>query len=252
MRTRLQLILCVLLACFESLTVQADTINVAVAANFKQTLENLKPEFEKNSDHTINIISASTGQLLQQITQGAPYDIFLAANTAHPQTLWQQMHNRLNLDKDALQIYSYGRLVFFSNDKLKNTDILETLLLKPEFKRLSMANPRLAPYGLAAKQTLECLKVYKTKKSHMIVGQNVAQAFQFIDTNNVNGGFVAMSQVLDKNLDYVRVIDKACYDPIKQTGLRLNNKQSSHDFMDFLAKASTKTIIEQHGYRVPN
>lgn len=230
---------------------QSDTINIAVAANFKQTLESIKPQFEKNSTHKINIITASTGQLVQQIMQGAPFDILLAANTAHPQTLWQQIHLKNKLNPDALVVYALGRLVFFSHTKLDTSESLKDILTVPHFTKLSVANARLAPYGLAAKQTLEHLGLYEHWQPNLIIGQNIAQAFQFIHSKNVNAGFVAMSQVLDEPINQIRVVNKDYYKPIKQSALRINNKPSSFEFMDFLQSPPIKAIIEQHGYLLP-
>ncbi|GAA6135812.1 molybdate ABC transporter substrate-binding protein [Oceaniserpentilla sp. 4NH20-0058] len=230
---------------------QADTINVAVAANFKQTLVNLKSEFETQTPHQINIITASTGQLTQQITHGAPFDILLAANTSHPQTLWQKLHKERKLNQDALTVYALGRLVFYSQTPLKLTDTPKSVLNKAAYPKISVANARLAPYGLAAEQTLKCLNLYNLWKPKLIVGQNIAQTFQFIDSKNVAAGFVAMSQVLDKSQEHVHIVDESCYQPIKQSALRLNNKRSSYEFMAFLSKPATLAIIEAHGYLLP-
>ncbi|MAA72626.1 MAG: molybdate ABC transporter substrate-binding protein [Bermanella sp.] len=229
----------------------ADTINVAVAANFKQTLQALKTPFEKTTPHRIKIISASTGQLLQQISQHAPFDIFLAANTAHPQLLWQHIHESRDLGLDALAVYAKGRLVFFSRTPLSEAVSLEQALTNKMFTRISMANPKLAPYGLAAQQSIECLTSDTYWREKSVIGQNVAQAFQFIDSNNVDGGFVALSQVLNKDPGNISVIDEACYDDINQMALRLNNQPASLAFMTFLQSTAAQHIIRQNGYHLP-
>ncbi|NVK39092.1 MAG: molybdate ABC transporter substrate-binding protein [Gammaproteobacteria bacterium] len=229
----------------------ADNLKVAVAANFKQTIEALKTEFEKDTTHTIQVISASTGQLVQQISHGAPFDIFLAANIAHPQILWQQIHEQRGLDKGALQVYANGRLVFFSNHPLTQNKTLAEILSADTYSRLSVANPTLAPYGLAAKQTLECYNIANNWKHKLVTGQNIAQTYQFIHSQSVNAGFVAQSQVLDQPPEQVRVVSSKCYDPIKQMALRLNNKPASQAFMTYLTQPKAKTIIENHGYDAP-
>lgn len=243
-----------IVACVISLSAQlshGENINVAVAANFKHTLQALKAPFEDSTPHTINIISASTGQLMQQISQHAPFDVFLAANTAHPQLLWQHIHEERQLELDALIVYAKGRLVFYSNFELPSNLSLAQAIKDERFKRLSVANARLAPYGDAAQQTLKCLGAYTQWQSKLIVGQNVAQAFQFIDSKNVDGGFVALSQVLNKNQQQLRIVDETCYKDINQMALRLNNKAASVAFMTFLKSATARSIIEQHGYRLP-
>ena len=229
----------------------ADTLNVAVAANFKHTLEALKTHFKHDTQHDINIISASTGQLVQQISQHAPFDILLAANTEHPKVLWQNIHQQRELGLDALAIYAKGRLVFYSNLPLASAQTLNDILNDSRYSRLSIANPKLAPYGLAAMQTLECLKQQQWH-SKLVIGQNVAQAFQFIDSESVDGGFAALSQVLNKDQSRIRQVDEHCYDDINQMALRLNNKPASLAFMAFLQSKAARNIIENNGYRLPN
>ena len=231
--------------------VQAEKLNIATAANFSHTLGALKTVFENKTPHKINIISASTGQLTQQISQHAPFDVFLAANTEHPKRLWQQLHTQRALTPHALMIYAKGRLVFYSRLPLTPNTPLPSLLSDKHYLRLSMANPKLAPYGMAAKQTLKCLKLDKQWQSKFVLGQNVAQAFQFIDSQNVEGGFVAMSQVLNKKPTHIYVIDEACYADINQMALRLNNKPASLEFMNFLKSDIARNMIQRHGYRLP-
>lgn len=232
-------------------TAHADHINIATAANFKQTLEALKIPFSNSTSHTMSIISASTGQLVQQISQHAPFDVFLAANTGHPQRLWQHIHKNRKLGLDALNIYAKGQLVFYSNLPLATNAQLKDILNDKRYMRLSIANPKLAPYGTAAKQTLECLGVYEQWQARLIIGQNIAQTFQFVDSKSVDGGFVAMSQVLNKETQRMRKIDEACYHDINQMALRLNNKEASIAFMTFLQSETARDIIKQNGYRLP-
>lgn len=229
----------------------SDNLNIAVAANFKHTLEALKSEFEKQFSHSVNIISASTGQLVQQISHAAPFDIFLAANTAHPQLLWQQIREKRQLKTDALQVYAMGRLAFFSNRALIPDESLKEILAGNTFSRLSMANSNLAPYGLAAKQTLKCYQLAEKWKNKLITGQNIAQAYQFIHSRSVDAGFVALSQVLNQPKQQVLVVNATCYNPIKQMALRLNNKQASYDFMTFLKHETSQAIIKSYGYDTP-
>ncbi len=229
----------------------SDSLNLAVAANFKQTLEALKPIFEEEYPHSVNIISASTGQLVQQISHAAPFDIFLAANTAHPQLLWQQIREKRQLKADALLVYAMGRLAFFSNRPLADDQSLQEILEGDAFSRLSMANSTLAPYGLAAKQTLACYQLADKWKNKLITGQNIAQAYQFIHSQSVDAGFVALSQVLNHPKQQVLVVDSTCYTPIKQMALRLNNKPASYDFMTFLKHAKSQAIIKSYGYDIP-
>lgn len=236
---------------FHSHYANSASLNVAVAANFKHTLSELKPVFEKQSGHSINIISASTGQLVQQILHGAPFDVLLAANTEHPEILWQNIQKTRQLPKSALMHYAKGRLVFFSLSPFTQEQNIQQILRYPKLTRISIANPKLAPYGLAAKQTLECLGLYDQWKASLITGQNIAQAFQFIDSQSVDAGFVALSQVINRGANHILEIDSRCYDDIVQGALRLNNKKHSMAFMSFLNSPTAITIIEKNGYLIP-
>ncbi len=227
-----------------------DTLNVAVAANFKATLQALKPVFEKQSGHRLNIISSGTGHLSNQILNGAPFDVFLAANEHHPKQVFSRLKKTRQLSSEALSIYAHGRLVLLGATTLPKMSLFE-LLKKSTFSKIALANSKLAPYGLAAQQTLKHLKLDKRWQGNIIRGQNVAQVYQFIHTGNVSAGFVAYSLV--RHLPNTRFIEVPMqyYQPIKQMALRLNNKETSIAFMTFLTNSVAQNIIVLKGYTLP-
>jgi len=242
--------ICLLLCLVFPITSHSATLKVAVAANFKHTLKQLIPVFEKQSGHEIKIISAGTGQLANQVLQGAPFDILLAANKKHPKILFKKIKKRRQLDASALQIYALGRLALYSHEPFLQKDLL-TVLSQPQLNKLAVANPRMAPYGLAAKQTLQHLKLDKTLTPHKVTGQNVAQVYQFVHTRNVDAGFVAYSMVKDAPTAQVLLVPENYHDAIEQMGLLLNNEKPSRQFMTFLSSKTAQDIIQAQGYRLP-
>jgi len=241
------LLLASMLVSFPALS---EKLNVAVAANFKATLQALKPAFEKQTGHHLNIISSGTGHLSNQIFNGAPFDVFLAANKKHPHAVFAKLKDQRQLTPIALQPYALGRLALFSAKPMPHQHLAQ-LLSGPAFNKLALANAKLAPYGLAAQQTLQHLKLKNKWQGKLIRGQNVAQVYQFVHTKNVDAGFVAYSMV--KHLSSAQFIEvpQDYHDPIEQLALRLNNKKISVDFMNFLFSEPAQNIILKQGYQLP-
>lgn len=243
-------LVCLLFCLFLPTTSHSATIKVAVAANFKHTLKQLKPVFEKQFGHEIKIISAGTGQLANQVLQGAPFDVFLAANKKHPKILFEKIKDRRKLTASALQVYALGRLALYSHKPFLQQSLLK-ILNKPDLNKLAVANPRMAPYGLAARQTLQYLKLDKALTPNKVTGQNVAQVYQFVHTQNVDVGFVAYSMVKDAPAAQVLLVPENYHDAIEQMGLLLNNEKPSRQFMTFLSSTTAQDIIQAQGYRLP-
>ena len=229
----------------------ADKINIAVASNFSHSLRTLAEDFESKYDHQLRIISASTGKLYTQITHGAPFDIFLAADEHRPDLLIAEG----KATAEHSLSYAIGKLVLISNIKPEQNCL--DVLNSPELKRLAIANPRTAPYGSAAQQTLEKLQLWQTLKPKLVTGENIAQALQFVSTGNASAGFVAKSMLLQGTK-----INTACewpvptqmHDPIKQKMLVLStasNKPAAITFWRYMQSDDAKTIIKNSGYDVP-
>jgi len=229
----------------------ADKINIAVASNFSYTLRSLAEDFESKSGHQLRVSSASTGKLYTQINHGAPFDIFLTADERRPDRLISEG----KATKELSQTYAIGKLVFISNIKpIKNClDVLDS----PSLKRLAIANPKTAPYGLAAQQTLEKLRLWKTLKPKLVTGENIAQSLQFVSTGNANAGFVAKSMLLQgTKLDIYCEWDVPAnmHEPIKQKMLvlaRASNKPAAKVFWQYMQTDDAKTIIKNSGYDIP-
>jgi len=231
-----------LLCCATSLchASKPDQLNIAVAANFKPTLEVIKARYQIHHDVEINLINGSTGALFAQIMHQAPFHIFFAADTERPIALEKADKTRNR------QVYAYGRLVLFAPDRdnvsaseLKSTD------------RIAIANPRHAPYGRAAVEVLAHFQMSGIKK---IYGSNVAQAFAFVKTGNVDWGMVALSQVLidQQAEEHYMVIPLSLHQPIEQQLVVIKNAPvSADDFVAYLATADIRALIQKSGYLIP-
>ena len=169
----------------------AGEVSVAVAANFAAPMERIVPLFEKESGHTVKVSLASTGKLYSQIKGGAPFDVLLAADEATPKRLVQD-----GLAAGGSRfVYALGKLVLWSAQP-DFVDARGAVLNKGGFGKLAIANPRLAPYGVAAKETLEKLTMWNAMQGRLLRGEDIAQAYQFVATENAELGFIALSQIM--------------------------------------------------------
>src|SRR6185436_4717794 len=169
----------------------AADVHVAVAANFAAPAKSLAAIFEKQSGHQTVLSTGSTGKFYAQITTGAPFDVLLSADTETP--------GRLDTEKLAVVgqrfTYALGKLVLWSPGTM--VDGRGDVLRSQAFRRLSIANPRLAPYGAAAQQVMEQLGIWNSSQGRLVLGENIAQAYQFVSTGNAELGFIAYSQIRD-------------------------------------------------------
>lgn len=233
-----------------AVSVSAETLNVAVASNFAYTLKLLSADFNKQTGHDLRISSASTGKLYTQILHGAPFDVFLAADEERPNLLLSES----KADDATAYVYAKGQIVLMSN--LTSSDSCQAVLSSTDLKRLSIANPRTAPYGVAAKQVMEKLDVWLQLQPRLVKGENIAQTLQFVSTKNAQAGFVAKSMLnMGKQIDYACLWDvpTEMYSPINQKMVVLNkskNKTSAKAFVRYMQSAEAKEIIKASGYDV--
>lgn len=226
----------------------AENVRVAVASNFSATMKKLAEKFESETGNKVIISSASTGKLFAQIIHGAPYDIFFSADSKRAELLVKK-----SLAESA-KIYAYGQLVYV----IKKTQVKQCapeLHLKA-IKKVALANPKTAPYGLAAQQVLVSLDEWDAAKSKVVMGENILQAYQFIATGNVDAGFIAKSIFITSQelSDFCQwLIPENLYLPIKQKMVllkRSNNNSEARKFIRYINSATAKKIIEESGYRV--
>lgn len=222
----------------------AEEVSVAVAANFTDTAKEIAAAFEKETGNEVKLSFGSTGSLYTQITQGAPFQIFLAADQKRPE---KTVEDGLGV-KDSLFTYAVGKLVLWSKqaDFVKGAETLKS----GTFNKVSICNPVAAPYGAAAVETMKSLEVYDAIEPKLVQGANVSQAFQFIDTGNAELGFVALSQVVGKD-GSKWVVPQDLYKPIKQDAVLLKtgaDSDAAKAFVEFLKGPEAGAIIEKFGY----
>lgn len=230
----------------------ADEVKVAVAANFTAPIQALAPAFEQATGHKLVASFGATGQFYAQIKNGAPFDVFLSADDSTPA--------KLESEGDTLPgsrfTYAIGSLVLWSADA-NYLDGTDAALKAGQFKHLSIANPKAAPYGLAATQVLDKLGLSDAVKSKLVEGQNITQAHQFVSTGNAELGFVALSQVYKDGKvtsGSAWIVPDDMYDPIKQDAVILKqgaNNPAAAALVEYLKGPEAAKVIESFGYKLP-
>ncbi len=227
----------------------AERIQVAVASNFKPVMEALTPVFTANTGHELAVNYGSTGKHFAQIVNGAPFDLFLAADVERPR--------RLEADGFAIAgsrfTYAVGNLVLWSPDPDRFEDGAQALA-EGDFRFLAVANPRTAPYGLAAEQTLKNLGLWDRLQRRIVRAESVGQAFAFTRSGNAQFGFVALSQVagLDgPGRGSSWVVPRNLYQPIEQQAVLLADKDEARAFLAFMRGQRAADVICAHGYALP-
>jgi len=232
---------------------RANEVRVAVAANFADCLETLAPGFTEISGCRLVISPGSTGRHYAQIKAGAPFDVFLAADRQRPALLEEE-----GLTAPGTRFtYAEGRLALWvpaagPDEKRTVTEILQS----DEYDHLAIANPRLAPYGQAAKQALKNLGLWEQVQSRLVTGQSVGQAWQFVASGNAQAGLVALPQILA--VDHLRgqwwKIDPPLHEPILQQAVVLKNAtnlEGALEFLEFLKGDQARMIMIRFGYLIP-
>lgn len=230
----------------------AGEVGLGVAANFTDTTRELAKRFEAETGHTVSASFGSTGKLYAQIRNGAPFDVFMAADVRRPMLI-EEEHAGV---PDTRFTYARGKLALWSpaTDAFENA---ESYLAQQPFSRLAIANPKTAPYGLAAQQVLEHLGHWEVLQPKLVRGDSIAQTFQFVVSRNAQAGFVALSQVKAWKNDEGTLwnVPLAYYQPIDQQAILLTNgadKAAAMAWMDFLKSDTAIAIIRSYGYDTAN
>lgn len=221
------------------LSIETHAFTIACAANFKPTLLALTASFsEIHGADKIKIVTGSSGMLFTQIKQGAPFDLYLSADEDRP----LRLETELGIKSF---IYAIGKLVFWQ----KSGAIINKKSFDEYKGKLAIANPRIAPYGIAAIQTLDAMNARNIK---LIKGNNINQSYQFVFSGNVSAGLLSLSQMIQgHHFDYWLIPD-SFYSPIKQRGIVINQKDKQViEFSKFLQSETAKTIISRSGYGLP-
>ncbi|MDE2173747.1 MAG: molybdate ABC transporter substrate-binding protein [Betaproteobacteria bacterium] len=228
---------------------QAETLTVAVAANFKKPAEEIGAAFKAKTGDEVKYAFGATGQFAAQIRNGAPFDILLAADDTTAPALAK---NGLALASSNF-VYARGTLVLYSTT-LPVKEQGEQILRKGDFAHVSIANPKTAPYGTAAIEAMKKMGVYEPLKPKIVEGSNIGQTFDFVATGNAQAGFVALSQAIGAGKGQWWVVPQADYAPIDQSAILLKpgeNKAVAKAYLDFLRGPEARTVIEKYGYTIP-
>ncbi len=231
---------------------RAGEVSVAVASNFAAPMERIVALFQKESGHTVKVSLGASGKLYAQIKGGAPFDVFLAADEEIPKRLLQE---KLAVTGSRF-VYATGGLVLWSAQP-GFVDDKGAVLNKGNFNRLAIADPRLAPYGVAAKETLEKLTMWNAMQGKLVKGENITQTYQFVATENAELGFIALSQVMHDG----KVTDGSwwlvppeLHKPIRQSAVLLSgakDRAAAQAFLTFLKSKQAVAVMRGFGYELP-
>jgi molybdate transport system substrate-binding protein len=232
-----------------SVSLQAQTVKVAAAANLRYILDEIKAKYahvNPKSDIIINL--GSSGSLVQQIINGADFEVFMSADKAFPDKLKAQ-----GIVSGEVKTYAFGKLVIWSNtiDVSKGIDILSD----KSVNRIAIAKPELAPYGDRAVQCLKYYNLFDKLKNKIVYADNIAQAAQFAQTGNAEIGFLALALALAPEMKGTYfLLDPKSYKPVEQSMVLIKEWQSNPEaarFMKFVLSAECKPVFEKYGFIVP-
>lgn len=221
----------------------ASKLTIAIAANVSYAIPELINEFNKTNPTKIRTIIGSSGKLTAQISNGAPFDIFMSANMKYPNYLYEK-----NITKTKPIVYAKGSLALFSS---KQKEFSKGLELLKNSKNIAIANPKTAPYGKASIEALKNVKLYKEIKNKFVYGESISQTVAYA-VRATDMGIIAKSSLYSpkmkrykKDINYIDINPKL-YTPIKQ-GIVLINKEAQA-FYDFILSSKAKEIFRKYGY----
>ncbi len=228
----------------------AEQVVVAVAANFVPPFREVATEFEQATGHHVQVAAGSSGAFFAQIKNGAPFDVFFSADDERPKLLEDE---GLGV-KGSRFTYAIGRLVLWSPDPnlVKGEDTLRS----ERFKHLAIANPKTAPYGVAAMHAMQKLEVWEKLQPRIVMGENLGQTMGFIESGNAELGFLALSQVMDPKMKGKGSrwdVSNNLHEPIRQDVVLLTkgkDNPAAKALMEFIGSPQVKAIIERYGYEL--
>ena len=223
----------------------AESVSVAVAANFTKVAEALAPLFRAETGHDVIYSFGATGQLYTQITQGAPFEVFLSADNNRPA---RAVADGFGVEGSVFT-YAIGSLALYSTSIELGDG--KTVLEAGDFDKIAIADPATAPYGRAAQEAIEAMGLTEAITPRLVTGENITQTLQFVESGNAELGFVAASQVVGKS--GVWIVPADLYGPIRQDAVLLRigeDNPAASAFLDFLRSDTAVAVIEASGYVV--
>lgn len=253
MRLLSKLLSLITLAMLPVIAMPAAPVTIAVASNFVPAARELVAKFATDTGHEVRISAGSTGKLYAQIVNGAPYDIFLAADKQRPALLEAEGFGVSN----TRMTYAVGSLVLWSVNPDFDAVSCRDYLEKPGRHHIAIANPDTAPYGAAAREYLLETGLWEQVQAQLVFGENIAQTLQFVATGNASLGFIAKSQSVD-----VRLPPATCSWPVPQSPQQSLEQQAlllqraagnavAAEFLEFLSSSAAREVMLRHGYTIP-
>ena len=241
--------LIIILALCVSISLKAQTVKIAAAANLRYVFEEIKTSYAAaNPKVKITANFGSSGALLQQILNGAEFDIFMSADNSYPVKLKEQ-----GAAAGEIKVYAYGKLVLWSN----SVDVSKGLemLTEPSVKRIAVAKPELAPYGDRAVEILKSAGLFEKVKHKIIYADNISQTAQFAQTGNAEVAFLAQSLTLTPEMKgSIYEINPKLYKPVEQSMVLVKTRKSNPEaakFMKYVLSETCRPIFEKNGYLIP-
>ena len=235
---------------------RAETVTIAAAADLTYCIEDLNRSYQQSHPGTeLKLSAGSSGNFSSQIQNGAPFDVFLSADIQYPKNLAAGGF----VDSSTLTVYAVGRIVLWTTKpETVNLDRgIDVLRDRSAVKKIAIANPEHAPYGRAAKAILENSGIWAEVQDRIVQGENIAQTAQFVQTGNVDAGFVALSLLLSPNLQHIGryiEIDPKLYPKLEQAMVLTKggaNRPVVRDYFQFLQSQAARTIFDQYGFTLP-
>jgi molybdate transport system substrate-binding protein len=233
---------------------QGAEIRVAAAADLKFAMDELGMQFEKQTGTKVNVTYGSSGNFLAQIENGAPFDIFFSADMDYP----RRLQAAGLAEPGTLCEYAIGRIVIWTPADA-SVDVAKekwAALLKPDVRKIAIANPVHAPYGRAAVAALKSAGIYDQVKSKLVYGENISQAAQFVQSGNAQAGIIALSLAISPGMNAGKSweIPSEMYLPIEQGAVLLTNgqnKDQARRFLDLTKSAAGLAVLEKFGFAAP-
>jgi molybdate transport system substrate-binding protein len=235
---------------------QRRTLNIAAASDLKFALDELVKRFrEQNPETNLQVTYGSSGNFFAQLTHGAPFDVYLSADVAYPRKLAEQglVH------ESGVFEYAVGRLVLWvpGGSELPVEALGMRTLLEPSVKRIAIANPQHAPYGRAAEAAMKSLGVYAAVKDKLVLGENIAQAAQFVQSGSADVGLIALALALApamRSQGRYWEVPLEAYPRLEQGGAILKatrNEELALRFRSFLLGQEGQAVLKDHGFLLP-
>jgi len=231
-----------------------EKVTIAAAANVQFALKAIEKAFEESTNIEVNVVIGSSGKLTAQIKQGAPYDIFIAANLKYPQDLYKS-----GFATSPPKIYALGSLVLWTMNKDIELSADLSSLTMPSIKHIGIANPKNAPYGAQAIAAINYYQLQDVLQKKLVYGESIAQVNQYVMSQNCEIGITAKSIVVAPKLQHQgkwKTINQLAYEPITQGAVitsfgHKNHQQAANIFYDFLSSQQAQQIFLDYGYNIP-